>query len=542
MKYKFNDSSKFASSPTGIIHRLKNRWLSLWPELPPPAALVIFSALAALAAAIPLFYTIWQGIKAEFATWELLLDQRIPALLFSTLSLAAVVTAAGVSIGLILAWLVVRTDLPGRRFFRWALAIPLVFPTYVGALSYIMAFGPVGVIKNWLDLPFDIFSFPGVALVMTIFTYPYVFLITSSSLKRINPHLHESARSCGLSTLEVFKKVELPLLRPALGAGGYLIALYVLADFGAVSMLRFDTFATSIYFQMTGRYDREGAAVLSLVLIVITMTIVLLEYLSRKKNNLAGEVESEVMPPRIELGKWRWPAFTGVMLVFGAGVILPVGVLLNWLQAGLGQGISPGDIVPYVFNSLLSSGLAASAAMIISVPLVYLRVRYPGKLSGLINNLAATGYILPGVVVALGLIFFFNNFLPSLYGTLLVFLLALIIKYLPLSLQSSEASLQLVGKTVEDASRDMGVSGFNMMKKIVLPLAWPGVLAGAALVFVSGMKELTTALMLRPAGFDTLAVRVWLQASEGFYAEAALPALILVVVSVLPLKLLVDRF
>ncbi len=524
------------------LQKIQASWEGVWRDNSPPGLLLLISAVSAVLIALPMFYTLWQGITADQSSWELLLSQRIPALLTSTLGLAAVVTAAGLIIGLVLAWLVVRTDLPGAGFFRWALVIPLAVPTYVGALSYIMAFGPVGLVQNWFDLPLDIFSFPGVALVMTVFTYPYVFLIASSSLDSINPHMHEMARSCGLSSREIFKRVELPLLRPALGAGGYLIALYVLADFGAVSMLRYDTFATSIYFQMTGRFDRQGAAVLSLFLIIITFIMVTAEYLSRKRRSYEHDVESELKTPRISLGRWRWPAFFLVLTVFAAGVILPITVLAGWFLQGMQQGVIDWDILPYLYNSLLSSGVAALAAMVISLPMIYLRVRYPGKITSTISNLASTGYILPGVVVALGLISFFNNYLPALYGTLVVFLLSLIIKYLPLSLQSGEANFRLVAEKLEDAARGMGVSGFKLLRKVVLPLVLPGILAGGALVFVSSMKELTTALMLRPAGFDTLAVRIWLQASEGFYAEAALPALILIAVSVLPLKLIIDRF
>ncbi len=525
-----------------LLYKIKSVWYGLWPENSPAILLLIIAAATALVTALPLFYSLWQGINADISRWRLLLNQRIPALLGSTLSLTAVVTLAGIILGLALAWLVVRTNLPYHQFFSWSLVIPLVIPTYVGALSYIMAFGPVGLLQEFLNLPVNIYSFPGVALVMTIFTYPYVFLITSSSLRRLNPHLHEMSKSCGLSALEIFRRVELPLLRPALGAGGYLIALYVLADFGAVSMLRYDTFATSIYFQMTGRYDREGAAVLSLVLITLTLTLVMLEYLSRRRGHYQHKIESKQQPPRLDLGKWRWPLFLLVLLVFAAGVILPVGVLSRWFLQGISRGGVEWNILPFIFNSIMSSALAALIAMAVSLPLVYLRIRYSNKLTETLNNLAASAYILPGVVVALGLIFIFNNYLPSLYGTLVVLLLALIIKFLPLSLQSGEANFRLVAGSLEDAARNMGVSGLKLLKRVVLPLVLPGVLAGGALVFVSSMKELTTVLMLRPAGFDTLSIRVWLQASEGFYAEAAFPALILILVSLLPLKLLIDRF
>lgn len=526
-----------------VIQKLNKGWNNLWPKSSPSITFFLISFLIALIIALPLIYTVYQGVTADSSTWTRLINDRIPDLMVSTLSLAAVVTIAGIIIGVSLAWLVIRTDIPGRKYLRWVLVIPLAVPTYVGALSYIMAFGPYGFFEGILgSSPIDIYSFPGVALVMTIFTYPYVFLIVSATLKRINPHLEETAISCGLSYFQVFKRINLPLLRSAIGGGGLLISLYVLSDFGAVSMLRYNTFASSIYYQMTGRFDRTGAAVLSLVLIGLTFLIIGLEYYSRQNINYGHQVDSEVIQPIVELGSWKWPAFAFAIFIVILGVVLPITVLAGWLYQGIQAGVVNWDIISYAWNSIFSSAIAAVVAMVIAVPLVYLRVRYKSKASSIINSLASSGYVLPGVIVALGIIFIFNNYFPYFYGTEIMLILAFIIKFLPLSLQSSEASFRLLHHSIEDAARGMGVSTFKLFRKVIFPIALPGILAGGGLVFINSMKELTTTLMLRPAGFDTLSIRVWLQSSEGFYAESALPALILIIFAVLPLKYIIQKY
>ncbi|MFZ5640232.1 MAG: ABC transporter permease [Bacillota bacterium] len=210
------------------------------------------------------------------------------------------VTALAILVAVPLAWLVVKTDLPGRRFWRWALALPLAIPPYIGAFVYMVLFAPY------------IYGFGGTALVLMIFTYPYIFLMVAASLASMNSSLEEAAMISGCGPWQVFRRVILPLLRPAIGAGSLLVALYVLADFGTVAMLRFQTFSSAVYTQLVGRYDRSAAAVLSAILVVITIALIWLEWRSRAGVRY-DQTTGAYRPGQIyKLGHWRYPALAVV--------------------------------------------------------------------------------------------------------------------------------------------------------------------------------------------------------------------------------------
>jgi len=516
--------------------------LYLWRGNPPgiiPEALALITALVMF---IPILYVMVRGFQGGWERWLTLLDTRIPQLLWNTLSLTAVVSFGALVIGVGAAWLVTRTDLPGRRTWAWLLALPLVIPPYVGAISYIIVFGPQGLARNILGYsPFDIYSFGGVALVMTLFTYPYVYLITSAALKRFNLNYEEAGRIAGLSYPQVFWKIILPLLRPAMGAGFLLVSLYTLADFGLVSMLRYTTFTTAIYFQ-TGSFDRQAAAVLSVVLILITLIILWLEYRTRRKQKFfqtAGAYrEAEPFP----LGRWRPAGLAGLGIIVSAALVLPLSVLTYWSYYGIVRGALDSRFLEYAYHSLLTAGIAAAACAILALPLVYLKSRHPSLLSSFYEKLALAGYALPGVIIALGMVFIFNNYIPALYGTAAVLVFAYIIRFLPQAMQAESSSLNQVSPHLDEAGRSLGYPPWQVITRLILPLIRPGILAGAALVFVNAVKELPATLILRPPGMDTLAVRIWIEASEGFYDLAAPASLLIILISALPLKWLINRF
>ncbi|MCW3489555.1 iron ABC transporter permease [Dethiobacter alkaliphilus] len=500
---------------------------------------------------IPIVYVVWQSVFAGTQRWLRLLDERIPQLMWNTLSLTVAVTFTAVIIGISSAWIVVRTNLPGRKVWRWLLALPLVIPPYVGAVTYIIVLGRSGWARDiwqntsWLvnlfgDYPLDIFSFWGVFFVLTMFTYPYVFLIAGASLRKMNRNYEDAARALGLSTSEIFWKVNLPLLRPAMGAGAILVALYVLSDFGAVSMLRYVTFTAAIYVQRQGM-DTASAAVLSLVLILVTVVILWLE--SRTKKNKYYQTSNSYREPAIlELGKWKPYALGFVSTIFVISVLLPISVLIYWSNIGIRAGALDGRFLGFVLNSLQVSGIAAAICILFAMPVVYLKSRYPSLISGLIDRFSYAGYALPGVIVALGFIFIFNNHIPVLYRTIYMLALAFVVRFLPQAMQSGEASLSLVSPRIDEAARSLGYPPWKVMLKVILPNMLPGVLAGGALVFVSSLKELPVSLMLRPAGFDTLAVRIYFEAHDGIYHLAAPAALLIILVSIIPLRYMLSKY
>ncbi|MDE5416092.1 ABC transporter permease [Alkalihalobacterium chitinilyticum] len=538
-------------SPT-ILRFFRRKWMDIWRGNPPGTVLLLFGLFTGLIMSVPIIYVIWQSLFAGVDRWKRLLDGRIPQLLWDTFSLTFAVTVCAVAIGVTLAWVVVRTDIPGRKMWQWLLALPLVIPPYVGAMTYIIVFGPTGWVRDfwrdtpWLvnflgDYPINIYSFWGVFFVLTMFTYPYVFLIASASLRKMNRNFEEVARSQGMNTRQIFWKVNLPFLRPAIGAGAILISLYVLSDFGAIAMMRYVTFTAAIYFQRAS-FDTASASVLSLVLILLTVVILWIEAKTRKKSKYYQTSNTFKEPDILSLGKWKVPTMFFVGTVFFVSVLLPIAVLVYWSIIGIGMGALDERFFGFAWNSLRVSGFAALLCMILAMPIIYLKSRYPSVISSTIDKLSYAGYALPGVIVALGMIFIFNNHIPALYNTFYMVALAFVVRFLPQAMQAGEASLSLVSPRIDEAARSLGQPPWKVMFKVILPSILPGVLAGGALVFVSSIKELPATLMLRPPGFDTLAVRVYVEAKEAFYYLAAPSALIIILVSIIPLRYLLKKY
>ena len=499
-------------------------WLRLWRGQPPALPVLGVASLAGVLMLIPILYVFWGSLMSE-QLLELLANSRLVALLKNTLLLTAAVTSLAGLLGLSFSWLAFRTDLPGRKFWRWALVVPLVVPPYVMAMTYQYGF------PQHLDLV----GFSGATLVLTLATYPYVYLIVSASIRRLSPGLEEAALSSGVSSFAVFRRVVLPLLRPALSAGCLLTAIYAMSDFGAVAMMRYNTFTLAVM-NLKDEMLLEEASVMSLVLITMTIGLMIAERISRGRTRVTHQ-NARYQSPRIQkLGPWRWPSFLIVLLVWSAAVIYPVLILFKWTTQGILSDIRVFDTLEYVGNSLLLATATAGACMALAMPVVYLRSRHPVLYSRALQHIAMAGYALPGVIVALGLVVLALSHASILYNTVLIIVLAHMMRFLPQSLQAQSASLSLVPPNMEEAGRSMGCSQGEAMRRITLPAMLPGVLAGGALVFVSSLKELPATLMLRAPGFDTLAVRIYIEATEASFAIAAPAALLLISISLLPIK------
>lgn len=512
----------------------------------PPAVVWVPAALAGVAAALPLIYLFWRASEAGFAgVLEVLTDPETLAVLGRSILLAAVVTAASVLVAVPLAWLTGRTDLPGRKTLAVLAALPLVIPSYVGGLVVVGVLGPRGALQELVE-PFgverlpDLYGLPGAALTLTLFSYPYVFLTVRGALRGIDPALEEASRSLGRGGWETFFSVTLPQLRPAILAGGLLVALYALSDFGAVSLLRYDSFSREIFTQYRSAFDRTPAAILALMLVALTATILLLEARARGRSRYhRNAVRADAAP--ISLGRWRLPALLFCAGVAALAVFLPVGVLVFWLLGGLAGGEPLRLLWGAAFNSVYLSGLAAGAATLAALPVALLSARWSGRLSGAAERLVYVGYALPGIVLALALVFFGANFAPGLYQTLPLLVFALTVHFLPQAVGAARAALLQVRPSIEEAARGLGRGPAEVVATVTAPLARSGILAGAALVFLTTMKELPATLLLGPTGFDTLSTSIWSAASEAFYARAAAPALFLIAVSAVPVYLLVIR-
>ena len=504
--------------------------------------------LVAVATLLPLAYLVLRSSEAGWAgISEVLFDGDTFAVLGRSVLLAVVVTGASVFVAVPLAWLTVRTDLPGRRLWAVLAALPLVVPSYVGGFVLVGALGPRGMLQGVLE-PFGVERLPsiygllGAALALTLFSYPYVFLTVRSALRGMDPALEEAARGLGSGALRTFWRVTVPQMRPAVVAGALLVALYALSDFGAVSILQYDSFAREIYTQYRSAFDRTPAAILGLMLVALTAAILFVESRTRGRARYhrsgAGSNRAGTL---VRLGPWKWPAVAFCSGVVSLALILPVGVLIFWLVRGMAEGEPLRLVWVAAFNSVLVSALAAVMAAVAALPVAILAVRFPGWVSGALERFTYLGYALPGIVLALALVFFGSNYAPAIYGTLGILVFAYVVHFLPQAVGATRAALLQVRPSVEEAARGLGRGPAGVLATVTAPLTRSGIIAGGALVFLTTMKELPATLLLGPIGFDTLATSVWTATSEAFFARAAAPAILLIGLSALPMYLLVIR-
>lgn len=510
--------------------------------------LTLLALLVAAGAALPLAYLV---VRASEVGWsrslEIATSDRALTLLVDTTLLAGAVTLASLLIAVPLAWLTVRTDLPGRRTWVVLSALPLAIPTYVGGYTFVSALGPRGLVQGWLEplgverLP-EIYGFRGAWLVLTLFSYPYVLLPVRAALRRLDPSIEEASRTLGHGRLSTFVRVVLPQLRPSITSGALLVALYALSDFGAVSLLRFDSFTRVIFVQYRASFDLSVVSVYGLMLVALTVCVLAVEQWTRGREQYHRLHGGGARVARtVRLGRWRGPALVACALLVLVALVLPLAVIVYWLVRGMSADEPLRLTTDLVWGSVKASALGAVVAVVAAWPIAAISVRRPGRLARLAEHLSWSGYALPGVVVALSLVFFGARVVPGLYQTMWMLVFAYVVLFLPQAVGALRASMLQVTPSLEEASRLLGAGPFTTFRRVSVPLVRPGLTAGAALVFLTCMKELPATLLLAPTGYSTLATQVYNATVEAFFARAAAPALALVVLSALPMALLVLR-
>jgi iron(III) transport system permease protein len=323
------------------------------------------------------------------------------------------------------------------------------------------------------------------------------------------------------------------LLRPAIAAGLAVVILHVLSDFGAVSMLHYQTFTLSIYLQMSGRFDYESAAGLSLILVLLSLTFLVLERFFRARqryytNRQSRKHQLKPVTPLVTALIWSWLGLI-TLLAF----VLPLAWMISWSWDAWMADVISSEFWSYAYNSLLLAVLCATFAIACGLPIALFNNRQRSRYSSALIQVSSVGFVLPGPVVALGIITFILSMLPFLYGGLLALLIALVIRFLPLSVQSQDASMQQLTPSIEQAGRILGATPLENLKRVILPMISGGIASAWVLVFIDTLKELPATLILRPTGFDTLPVRIWIEASEEML-ELAAPAALMLVIGTLP--------
>jgi iron(III) transport system permease protein len=488
--------------------------------------------------ALPLVYLAVRAGTGGSDAWAILGRASTGRLVGRTIGLAAAVSATSVLIGVPLAWLVTRTDLPLRRMWFALSVLPLAIPSYVAALALIGAFSPRGLLQQALEGPFgverlpEIYGFPGALLALTLTTVPYVFLLTAAAFRDVDPALEEAARGLGRSRTATFFTVTLPLVRPGIVAGGLIAALYTISDFGAVSLMRYDTLTRAIFTQYRSLLSREPAAVLGLLLVAITAIVLAIEIRARGRARLHRSAPGSARRAQpVALGHWRWVATAGVGLASLVLLVVPVAVLCYWLQRGIARGDDLTVPVGPALSSLLVALAAAALALAAALPVAVLSQRHASPWTRGLERGSYVSNALPGIVVALALVFLAARYLPGLYQTIPLLLVAYLVRYFPQALAGAETALGSVSPRLEEAARGLGRRPLGVIWSVTLPLMRAGLVSGATLVFLSVLRELPATLVLRPTGFDTLATEVWSATSVGRYSQAAVPALALMLVA-----------
>jgi iron(III) transport system permease protein len=509
--------------------------------------LKIISFLMIAVMSLPLIYLMIRASASGEEGILYLLQPRTLTILGNSILLTITVVIASAVIGTLFAWLTTRTNIPMRRAVLILGLMPMVIPSYIGALTLVAAFGPVGYLQQILELfgvrrlP-EIYGFFGASFAITLFTYPYFVLPVRAALLSMDRSLEEAAQSLGTSRWEIFWRVTLPVLRPSIAAGALLTALYTLSDFGAVMVMRYNAFARAIYVTYNSSFDRNRAALLALVLVALTLILVQLEQRATERSRTYRTGKGTTASVKnLHLGRWQIPAFGFCALLVGIGTLLPIGILLGWaLNPHVSSPIDM-KLGEASWNAVTTSALTAIVAAVSALPLAIVARRASSRWSRRLVNLAYIGNALPGIVIGLALVFFGSNSLPALYQTLPLLILGYTVRFLPYSLAATGSALAGVNPAFEETAQSLGLHSWQRLVRVIIPLTWASIIAGMALVFLNTMKELPTTLMLSPIGFVTPATRIWMASEAGMLALIGLPGLVLIGLSCVGLAILLWR-
>jgi len=479
-----------------------------WPKSYPLAFLI---ALLALLPFVVLFQL--AADSAEF------FDARNLAVLGNTLALMGLTVVGSVMIGVPLAFLTAYVQMPLRRLWLILLAAPLAMPSYVGAFTMYFSFGLGGEIENLLGFsPPSVSGLWGTALVMSLYTYPFVMLTTRAALLSQDASLINASRTLGLSLGASIRRIVIPRLFNSVAAGALLAALYALSDFGTPAILGLDTF-TRVIFVEYNAFGLSQAAMLSLQLMVVVILVLYLESRVKATREQPGK-HPMFFPSRKQTALMQLAALPPFFLA----VVLPLGIFVVWLLREGSGGFEWG----FAWNSAYASFLAAMVAVILALPVAHAALS--GKSGRFMERITYFGFGVPGIVMGTALVYLGLK-LPFLYQTLALLVIAYVLRFLPLAVGSVRTTTENLDGGLVNAARVLGASPREAFMRVTLPLTLRGMIAGAALVFLEAMRELPATLMLGPTGFETLATYLWRVYEAGYFGRAAMPGIMLVVIS-----------
>ena len=459
---------------------------------------------------------------------EQLIRPRIGWLLLNTVTLVIAGVTLSAVIATACAWLVERSDIPFPRVWRVLLVAPLAVPAFVNGYA-------------WVSLTHAVEGFAGATLIVSLSYFPFIYLPVTASLQRIDPAFEEIARTMGLGRVATFTRIVLPQLRPALLGGGLLVALHLLAEFGALQMLRFPTFTVAIYEQFGSTFNGPAANLTAAALALLCLVVLLVELRMRGRTTIArigGGAARRAVPAMLGRARAPWIGVLVVVVALSLGV--PIASLVRWMYIGSSTAFPLADLVSTTMTTLALAAAGAAAATALAIPVAVLVVRHASRTSTLVERSTFTASALPGIVIALALVSLSLRFTPSFYQTTVVLLAAYVIMFASQAVVGVRAALDHAPPILEDVAGALGQGSWATFRRVTLPLVAPGVGAGAALVFIAIATELTATLLLAPIGTRTLATQFWSESSSLSYGAAAPYALLLVLLSI-PATFLLGR-
>jgi iron(III) transport system permease protein len=491
---------------------------------PRPWVLLALSVAVAVVLALPLCFLLIEAHGAGTSTILNLIFRSLTAsLLWNTVRLTVVVTALCAVIGIAAAWFIERTDLPARRVWAVLVVVPLAIPDFV------VSFG-------WASLSTWVQGFRGAVLVMTLAVYPLVYLPVAASFRNADPGQEEVARSLGAGRLATFWRITLGQARGAILGGCLLVALVLLAEYGAFEILGYQTFTTEIFTEFNVSFNVPTASALSLVLVALSLLILLGEGLVRGRGRVSrsGPLAQRVAPRR-RLGRAKLPVLAGFIVLVALALGVPVGASIYWILEAGHAYLTGVSLVDAAWHTALYSGLAAALATVMALPVALLALRHRGRTYQALERSTYLVLAMPGLVIALAFSYFTERYANGfLYQSAPLLILAYAILFFPLALVGVRASVAQAPPGLEEIARSLGQRWPAVLWRVTLPLVGPGLAAAFSLVFLSAVTELTATLILIPTGVQTLATQFWAYQQNLAYGQAAPFALAIIAIAALP--------
>lgn len=520
------------------------------------------SLLLAGLLSLPLFALVFEAATGTGESFEHIKQTVLSDYVINTVNLMALVAVLVLIIGVPLAWLLASCEFTAKRFFNWALVLPLAMPAYLVAYTYTDLLDYAGPIQLWLRATFewsepddywffDIRSLGGAASVIALVLYPYVYLMTKASFLEQNANLTQAARMLGASPWRSFFKISLPLAQKAIIAGCALVLMETLADFATVHYFAVSTLTTAVYDTWLGHYDLASAAKLSCLMVFGVIGLLMLEQLQNKNKKVANDAKSSQQEINYRLTGWKNAlAFSMCALVLGLGFVLPAAQLLIYVVSYFEQAWTNEAFV-FAVNSLKIAGISAVVAVLFSLYMNYVYRVKPQGINYTSLKVASNGYAIPGTVLAIGVLIplsFFDNQINELAenfemqgpglllsGSIFAIICTHVVRFVAIANKSIESSYQKISHSLDMAAKTLGASKYKVLTKVHMPMLKRSTMVAALLIFVESMKELPAALLLRPFDFQTLPTYVYQYASDEQLELASVGAIMIVLVGLIPL-------